>query len=184
MTILAEAIGDFARWLSKEMGNGLSDEENFRAAVGPKTIERRRYYKDKDGRHWRTAEHVGNHIYVYHGTFTNGDILSTPYGPERDKSARLPDEIKGTIVHELGHAWDHNLDLYPSSNIAQATTNDIPPTALADVDDPQEYWAELVKCSVYSSQIEPDRIPSQTLGSEQRAFISLVVEKSNPIVPP
>jgi hypothetical protein len=178
LSAVLEAVGDLAAEIGGKLKNGLSDWENFRHVVGSVTIERRRWYKDKDGRHWRRGETAGNTIYLYNGTFREGTIRSTPYGPFRDKTVRSPVDAKGTIVHELGHVWNNNKYESPSDNIDWATTGERAPTPLAEQGGPSEYWAELVMCRVYPSQIETAHIPLQVLGPKQQAYFFLTVHQS------
>jgi RHS repeat-associated protein len=179
LVLVLNAVQDLAAEIGSELNNGLSNAENFRNVIGqPLTIRRKRWYDSAN------AVAVGNEVWLYNGTFFSKETVGAEsygelYEIQRGKEAR-----KGTIVHEIAHVWDNHQNEFPVTYIGRRTMGEPPPTLYAHLNGDNEDWAELVKCSVYPSQIDLSFIPTGTLGPKQQAYFSMIVNRSDPTLSP
>ena len=164
LNLVLQSVKDLAAKISEELDNDLEDWDNFRKVVGPVTVRRERSWAlSPDRTKDRPARTYGNTIILYNGTFD-------PYGP----ASFDYEGTKGTIVHELGHAWNNNQDGVPADNIGWYTAGEESPTFYGEDNSDSEKWAELVACWVYKSQVDEGR----TLRPRHQQYVSLMVHLS------
>jgi hypothetical protein len=179
LVLVLNAVQDLAAEIGSELNNGLSNVENFRNVIGqPLTIRRKRWYASAN------AVAVGDEIWLYNGAFLSEKTFGTESYGELYEVDRDPEARKGTVVHEIAHVWDNHQNEFPVTYIGRRTAGEPPPTYYADLSGDNEDWAELVKCRVYPSQIDPHYIPAGTLGPKQQGYFSMIVSRSDPTLSP